>query len=246
MKFVLLVISIMFYFARCDGEANVAQNNMAKPATTVSPTPNRSPGFLEKTEKKMDKETLVKRVEPLDETASRIIGAESSQIQETDSSFLRDGKIYKVSKFAPTRRIIIYVGIIGTDYTALIGDEKKYFEFAKKAKVVLANDELRKAYVLNFLEVTKSGGKRLQILESIGDIKARPNLTENQKQAFAEFEKKYESVIKPPKQSGEATYKVFAVYNQNLVQLELTVMPDGRIETKETILERNLPIPYAI
>ena len=242
----------MFCFALCDGEANVAQNNAAKSEMTVSPTPTPkpSPGFSQKTEKKtekkMDKETLAKRVEPLDAIASQIIGAENSEIQEIDSSFLRDGKIYKVSKFAPTRRIIIYVGIVGNDYTALIGDAEKYFEFVKKGGFAAAGGDLRKAYVLNFLKVTKSGGKRLQILESISDIKTRPNQTEDQKQAFAEFEEKYESVIKPPKQSDETTYKVFAVYNQDLVQFELTVAPDGKIETKETVLERNLPIPYAI
>jgi len=247
MKIVVLIVSFMFCFAQCDGKANIAQNSLVKLETTVSPTPKPSPGFPQSREKKMDKETLAERVEPLDATVSQVIRAENSQIQDMATPFLRDGIIYKVSKFAPTRPIIIFVGVVENDYTALIGgDAEKYFEFVKKAKVALDNDELRKAYILNFLEVTKSGSKRLQILESVADIKMRPNLNESQKKEFDEFQEKYKSVIKPLKKSEEGIYKVFAVKKQDLVRIDLTIKQDGIIEKQETVLESDILIPYSL
>ena len=194
----------------------------------------------------MDKETLAKRVEPLDQTVSQIIRAENATIQEVAAPFLREGKIYKISKFAPTRPIIIFVGVVGDDSTYLIGDAKKYFEFVKKSGIALNSDELRKDYLLNFLEVTEAENERLQILESVADIKPRPNLNDDQKRQFAEFQEKYKSIIQPLKQGEEKTYKMYAIKEQNLVQMDLTIKEDDTIEVRETVLESNLLIPYAI
>ena len=85
---------------QCDSGANVAGNN-SKPD---SPTPKVLTGVVNDKEKKMDKQTLAQRVEPLDISAARIIEDEDSQINEVDAPFLRDGKIYEVSKFARPAR----------------------------------------------------------------------------------------------------------------------------------------------
>ncbi len=243
---------------QCDGKASVAQNSqnsLVEIKTNISPTsqtPNAKTSPDEKKrvpgrERKMDKETLAKRVEPVDENAAQIIRAENTQIQQTETPFLRSGEIYKVSKFAPTRPLTLFVGTSGDNYTALIGgDAEKYFEFVKKAGVTLDGGEMRKIYLLNFLEVTKPGGKRLQILESVEDLRQRPNLKDEDKQKFVEFREKYESVIRPIKQVENGSYEVYAVKDQDLVRLNLTVKPDGLVEKQETVLERNLLIPYAM
>jgi hypothetical protein len=247
MKSVFLLLGVMFGFAQCDSKANISQNNLGNLETNISQGLTKSPPKnIQNRDKKMDKETLAKRVEPLDETVSQIIRAENATIQEVTTPFLRDGKIFKVSKFAPTRPIIIFIGIVGDDFTYLIGDEKKYFEFVKKSGVTLNSDELRKDYLLNFLEVTKAETERFQILESVADIKPRPNLNDDQKRQFAEFQEKYKSIIQPLKQGEEKTYKIFAVKEQNLIQVDLTIKQDDTIEEHETVLESNLLIPYSI
>lgn len=255
MKIVLLVISFVICFVQCDSKANIERNNSAQPAINnsskseinASPTPKTSPAAARNKEKKMDKKTLAERVRPLDATVSQMIEAENSQLQELDTPFLRDGKIIRVSKFAPTRTIMIYVGIVGEDFTSLIGgDEEKYLEFAQKSGVNLNNDEMRKAYLLNFLEITKPGGERLQILESVSEIKPRPNLKDEQKEEFANFQEKYKSIVKSPKQNEAGKYEVFAVKEQDLVRFDLTIAPNGSIKKDEKILEKDLLIPYAM
>lgn len=255
MKIVLLITSFVFCFVQCDSKANIERNNSVQPVINdsskteinASPTPKTSPETARNKEKKMDKKTLAERVRPLDATVSQMIEAENSQLQELDTPFLRDGKIIRVSKFAPTRTIMIYIGIVREDFTSLIGgDEEKYLEFAQKSGINLNNDELRKAYILNFLEITKSGGERLQVLESVSEIKPRPNLNDNQKEEFARFQEKYKSLVKPPKQNEAGKYEVFAVRGQNLVRFDLSVEPNETIKKQETILEKDLLIPYAM
>lgn len=195
----------------------------------------------------MEKETLAKRVEPLDATVSQIIRDEAAKIETMATPFLRDGKIHKVSKFAPTRLIVIYIGIVGDDFTRLIGgDAERYFEFIGKAGVNLNNDESRRAYLLNYLEVTKAGSERLQILESVENVKMRPNLNDEQKRRFAEFQEKYRSVIKPPKQNEQGVYQIFVIRGQNLVRFDLTIKENDSIEERQTVLEKDILIPYAL
>ena len=112
--------------------------------------------------------------------------------------------------------------------------------------MTLDTDELRKAYILNFLEVTRSQDERLQILESVTDIKPRPNLDEKQKDEFVKFQEKFASVIKPPKQNEAGVYEVFVIKEQDLVRFDLTIESNGLIKKQETVLERDILIPYAL
>ena len=247
MKAVFLIISFVFCFFQCESKADSARNGLTNAETNVRQKLAKPlPGVSQNREIKMDKETLAKRVESLDPTVSEIIKAENSQIQEVAAAFLRDGKIYKVSKFAPTRPIIIFVGVVGEETTYLIGDVEKYFDFVKKAEVLLSSEELRKNYLLNFLEVTESQNERLQILESITEIKPRPNLKDAQKQKFEDFQDKYKLTVQPPKSYENGIFKIFAVKGQNLIRFDMAILQDGVIEKKETVLESDILIPYAL
>lgn len=194
----------------------------------------------------MDKKELAERVSRIDKETSEIIIDEESEIQTVDTPFLKDGKIYKVVIFAPTNLIEIYIGVVGKDFTALIGgDEDKYFEFAEKGEINIQNNQLRIAYLVSFLEITKTDGERFQIIDSISDIEKRPNLSEEQEQKFIEFQDKYKSIINPPKQLDSGNYKVFVIKGQDLVEYELTITEDNLIKAKDSILEKDLLIPYA-
>lgn len=233
----------MFCLAQCDGGTKIVGNDPADGEVVSTPTPRIVTGK----KKKMDKDTLAKRVAPIEENAAQIIKAEDSELKEAGAPFLRDGKIYRVEKFAPTRMIVIYVGTVGESFTALIGGRpEKYLEFVERSGVRLDDDELRKAYVLNFLEVTKSQDERLRVLDSVADVKPRPNLNDLQKEEFERFREKYESVIKPVRQNEAGAYEVFVIKGQDLVRMDLTIGADGAIKKQETVLESNILIPYAL
>lgn len=251
MKAILIFTTFTLCFIQCESKIDSVNNNLPNQNKVVekaiSPTPKVLDTPVEKKDKKMDKETLAKRVEPVDADVSRMIIDQKSQIKTVDTPFLKEGNIYLVSKFVPTRRIEIYIGVVGADFTQLIGgDEEKFYKFIQKAGLVLTNSELRLEYILNYLEITKSGGKRFQIVESVDEIKERPNLTDEQKQKFAEFQNKYRSIIQPPKQSSMDAFRIFVIKDQDLVEYVITITEDNKIEKKETVLEKDLLIPYAL
>lgn len=244
MKIFFIISLCVFVLLECEGKANSAGNALPKAETNIKPTPAIA-AATPKSEKKMDKQQLAKRVEPIDSAVSAIILDEKSQLQQINAPFLKNGVIHKVSKFAPTRRIEIFIGTVEPDFTSLIGDAKKYFEFIRKSGLIDSSDELRVAYLVNFLEITNSG-KRLQILNSVDEIKQRPNLNDAQKNQFEEFRKKFSTIIAPPKRADDGSYAVFAIKGQDLVKFNLTIKEDKSVEKKETVLEANLLIPYSL
>lgn len=246
MRSFTVFIFCVFGLFQCERSVAPANNRSTLPPQTsessISPTkPEPTPK-----REKMDKQILAKRVESIDPAVSAIISDKVSQVQQIKTPFLKNGVIHKVSKFAPTRPIVIYVGTIEPDFTSIISAEpEKYFEFIRRSGLVDTSNELRISYLLNFLDVTNSG-KRLQVLNSVDDIKERPNLSDVQKTQFNEFREKFRPVIAAPKQSADGSYIVYAVKGQDLVQLNLTIKEDKSIERKETVLEKNLLIPYSL
>ncbi len=244
LKFIFAVILSFIIQNSCINSASKIKNDKKMEDVNVVKT---SPNSTKEKDKVIKKKELAKRVSQLDEEVSKIIIEEDSEIQTVDTPFLKQGNIYKVVKFAPTHLIEIYIGVVGEDFTALIGDdEDKYFEFINKAETILQTDQIRISYLVSFLEVTKSQGERFQIINSVSDIKERPNLSEEQKQKFSEFQDKYKSVINLPKLVDFSNYKIFVIKGQNLAEYELTITENNLIKAKETILETDLLIPYAL
>ncbi len=208
----------------------------------IKPTPTP------KQEKKnvMDKESLAKKIESIDANTATIIRDANTKIEQISTSFLQSGEIFVATKFAPSRLIQIYIGKNDDAVFLIGGNAEKYFEFIEKAKLSLNNSETRIAYLNNFLQITEAGKGRFQILESIADIKIRPNLSDENKQKFVAFQAKFKSIITPIKEIGDNKFAVFIIIRQDLVKLELSIKSDNKIERKDEILEKDLLIPYAL
>ena len=200
-------------------------------------------------EKADDKELLARRVEKIDTNSASVIRSADSKIEQLSTPFFRVGKIYRVSKFLPTRPLVIFIGVDDKDFTVVLNANREgYFELAEKAGLLLERRDVRLDYIRTYLETVESKDKRLQILQSVSDIKERPNLDEAEQKEFAEFQAKYEKTIQPPQINESIPYKAifFVVKGQDLVRLDITLMPDGKITPEETVLEKNLLIPYAL
>ena len=198
----------------------------------------------------MEKEVLAGRIEATDAPTAAIVRDEQAVIDQLSATFLRGGAIYRVEKFAPTRPIMLYIGCSGEkdNCTVLNADEKAFYELAGRAGLLLDDRARQIAYAEAFLKIVFSPVDRLQILNSIKDLKERPNMEEADKKRYAEILKQYQKIVVAPSATGgtASVCTFFAVKNQDLVRLDLTVMPDGKIKTKESVLESNLPIPYAL
>jgi len=196
-----------------------------------------------------DKENLAQRLEKVDVDSANIIRNADSKLKQLSTPFFRVGKIYRVSQSLTTRPLVIFIGIDEKDFAAVLNaNPDGYFELAKKSELVLETRDLKLDYAKTFLETVESKNKRLLILQNVKDIKERPNLDETKKKEFVAFQSKYEKIIVPPYVNDSIPYEAtfFVVKKQDLVRLDLYVSADGKIEIKDTVLEKNILIPYAL
>jgi hypothetical protein len=196
----------------------------------------------------VDKERLARRVESLGDDYARMIRAHGTEVEQLPTPFFADGAIYRVTYMTPSRPVAFTVGCAEPDLTLLLqGKPERYVRLATKARLHLDSDERRAAYLLTFLEATRSFAQRFQIVERADQIQPRPGLGKDDAEHFRRLQTKYESVIAPLRLSVEAPWRgtVFALRGQSLVRITLQLESDGRIRTEETILEADLPIPYS-
>lgn len=206
-------------------------------------TPSPTPTVQKRT--RMDKETLGKLVESTDPSVAALIRDDSSRI-EVFGDPIGSGTIYKVSKFAPTRMIIQYIGMPSANEAIILTADRAAFQrFAEASRALLARSEDRVAYGKAFLQIAVAGSKRFILLDSVNEVKPRPNLNEEQTKAFGEFVNKYSSIIKPATCSGEQC-KFYAIFGQDLVSFDLGIASNGKVTLEENVVERNLLIPYAM
>jgi hypothetical protein len=145
--------------------------------------------------------------------------------------------------------VVFVVGVASADTTALLAARPEaYSALAARASLDLATPDLRAGYLKTFLETTRSFAKRFQIVASVDDLQARPNLDKNDEARFRDLQAKYRDIVKPLALGNGPPWKggVFAVKDQSLVRIDLELDAGGLIRTSENELEKDLPIPYAI
>ncbi len=193
----------------------------------------------------MEKEELAKILDKTNKEIANLVRDPASKL-ETYGPNIGNGTIVRISKFAPTRMIVHFVGVL-SDQEAIVltGDQEAFVDFARRSKAMLIRAEDRVAYGGEFILVAVSGGNRLQILESVSSITPRPGLNDAKSAMFAEFVAKYSGVIKPPACSGDVC-KYYAISDQDLVLFELTVNASGSVKFDKTVLEKDILIPYAM
>lgn len=234
MKFLILLIVGLVFGDGC-GRPFTAMESLEVPTETPAK------------EKKiaMEKEVLANMLDQSNKEIANLVRDPASKL-ESYGPKIGNGTIVRVSKFAPTRMIVHFVGVVsGEEAIVLTGDKEAFVNFAQRSKTMLNRAEDRIAYGSEFLSIAVAGGNRLRILESVSSIKSRPALNNAQSAMFAEFVAKYTGVIKPPACSGEVC-NYYAISGQDLVLFELTVSASGSVKIDETVLEKDILIPYAM
>lgn len=193
----------------------------------------------------MEKEVLANLLEPTNKSIADFVRDPATKMDAYGPS-VGKGSIYRISKFAPTRRIIHYVGVI-QDAEALVlsGDPDEFAKFIERSNVSLLRPEDRLGLGKEFLTIAVAGAQRLQIIESVDSIKPRPGLDDARSAQFQAFVAKYTSIVKPPSCSGE-NCSYFAIAGQDLALFELKISTSGEITSEKKVLEKDLLIPYAM
>lgn len=235
----LLFLGVLFYDGCGPAVARMDNSNLAVPPSEGMPTPAK--------EKKieMERESLAKLVDKADPVVAAFVRDPAASIETYDLS-VGNGLIYRISKFAPTRMLINYIGVVdGKEAIVLTGNADSFVRFAYEARAMLGRSEERLEYGRAYLLIAVAGSKRLQILDSIDSVKPRPNLNEQQVEAFRKFQDKFADTVKPAFCDGEHC-KYFAIAGQDLVLFDLTINSTGAVNVDKKVLEPALLIPYAM
>ena len=202
---------------------------------------------VQKETKKMDKETLAKKVETINPEVAEKIRSEKSTIEQIETPFFRNGSIYRIIYLAPYRPITFVYGIAGEDFVvSLPNNQKNFIDLAQKADLKIDSDALRLNYVEVFLESTRDFQSRFQIIRQFDDIELINEPTEKEKENYDSLKTTYKAKIKPPEISGQSPslIKLFVLKKQDLLHLNVKLSSEGHVDVEEEILETNLPIAY--
>jgi len=164
--------------------------------------------------------------------------------------FLVNGGIARVTNRAARVARPTYVGFAGHDFAEFLpGHREAFARLVSKAGVNIATDELRAAFVQTFLETTAKQPSRFFLLTSVDQINARPGLSVDEQAAFTAFVAKYKNVITaPPIQASDGRWSTmrYAIVDRDLVEFDVSLSPSGAVDVKETVLEKDLLIPYVM
>lgn len=198
-------------------------------------------------DKMPDKNQLASRLRATDGLSADFVAAPEAELAAVPTPFFKKGGIVRVQRNLPSHPVLLFVGYSETLVTALTGSPDAFPALAAKAGLTLAGPEQRVAYVRAYFETTRVMSKRFVIVDAVGEIKPRPNLSNEDRARFDEIQRKHAATVKPVSLSGQGPWKgtVFALKAQNLVRLDVELGDKGEMNVKESVVEENVPIPYA-
>lgn len=196
----------------------------------------------------IDKEELARRIEPISDGLAPIVRLEAAKIERVETPFFKHGEIYSVIYLGGSHPIVFTVGTAESDFTTMLPlNPKGFMELKEKAglRKFESNKEALQ-YVVTFLKTTRSFSENFLIIEKFDDIDLIPKPTEEEKQRYETLKGKFASVIQSPQISGNAPWEVtvFVIKQRSLIKINAELSAAGNIETTETVLEKDLPIPF--
>ncbi len=225
------------------------QHGCTKVTTTQKGNNHQGEQVTEKKTVNDKKENLAKRFEVSDPETAGLIRDNETEVTVVPTSFLRNGEVFLLNKFAKTRPVMVYVGIAGETFSVMLsGNPEGFSRFLASAKSEFVSRDQQIEVARGFLEWTRSSDERLEIVERVQAISPRPNLNDIQKKAFEEFREKYSKIVVSPNCTGDDPIEcsLYAVHEQDLVKIGLRIFQNGKVERSETVVEKDLLIPYAL
>jgi hypothetical protein len=196
------------------------------------------------------REELSRALKPVDEQYARLAGDGRTEATVVPTMFLRRHRIYRVEYFAPSKPVLFYVGFAQGELAYLLTARvENYVRMGKADGVTIRSPEVAANFAAVFLEVTRSMSDLFYVVNAVGDLRWRPNLTAGQDQAKASFIQHYSSVIQPPSaraQGQSYAVTVYAVREQALERHRLIVRTEGDISDEVKVSEQDLPLVYGL
>ena len=191
---------------------------------------------------------LRKALAPVSKHHAQRAGDPQADIEIYAAPFLKRYRIYRINYFGGRKVDLFYVAVAdGLRAYVLTPYPENYIAMAREEGLVIDDPETAVNYVTVYVEVTRSMSSLSYLVQSVDEVRFRPNLTPEQEEVKGAFIERYRSVITGPTANPVAGgFDVFAytVREQVLEQHRFQVSRDGDIQDAVNVLEQNLPLVY--
>jgi hypothetical protein len=185
-----------------------------------------------------------------DEHYARLAADITTRLDVQTCSFLRLYSIYCVEHFAPSKPILFYVGFApGRRAYLLTARPDNFVSMCRGDGVVINSSAVATEYAVTYLNATRSMSELFYLVNSVDDVRFRPDLAAEQEEIKAAFASKHRTLIAPPtaESQGERFVVIaFAVRQQTVERHTLAVSEKGDVEADVTVIEQNLPMVYGL
>lgn len=186
----------------------------------------------------------------ISDTYAQMLKDRMTRIEREPTPFFQRHSIYRVEHMNPRKPFVFYVGFApGEDAYLLTDQPENFVRLAQADGVSIQALEAALDYAKTYLRVTRSMSRLTYIVETVADIRFRPNLTGDASSVKDAFVQKYQTIITPPSAQHEGEdyiVSAFVVQEQTLEKYTLSVEKKGGIRASITMLERNLPLVYGL
>lgn len=194
------------------------------------------------------REDIARAIEPLrPDIAEALADRKTSDIERIDCKALTRYRLYMVTVFAPHAPIVHYIAYAGDGPPFVLSEAPDAFGAmaAADGAVEIGSASEAAAYAQVFLTVTRPLSELSYLVKTLADVSFRPELEPDEVTARKNFEVKYRQVIKRPagrKTAGGFEVTAYRVVEQSLRRVTVQVSRSGEIESREEVLEKNLPL----
>lgn len=194
--------------------------------------------------KDLTKQELTERAKPLGSPVLTTLEQPQTIVERTETPFLSDGGIYKVSTRPPERPRVYMLGVWGTDEIKVLnGSPENFHELIANGGFSLRSGADHVSYVLAYFEATRDFTGGVQILDSIQHSWWLPNPKDAETIKRNEVIAKYASIVESPRISREdaATVTLYIIRDRKLIRSQAKIESDGAIKFSDTVLEPEMP-----
>lgn len=186
----------------------------------------------------------------ISDTYAQMLNDRMTRIEREPTPFFQRRSIYRIEHMNPRKPFVFYAGFAPGEEAYLLTDQPENFvRLAQADGISIQTPEAALDYAKTYLRVTRSMSRLIYIVETVADVRFRPNLMGDASNVKNAFVQKYWTIITPPsaqREGGGYVVSAFVVQEQALEKYVLSVEESGGIRASITTLERNLPLVYGL
>lgn len=191
---------------------------------------------------------LAEALATIDEEYARLVKDPRTRIELYPVSFLNHYRIYYVFHSGPYHPVAFFIGwALEAPVYLLTAEPLNFIRLAQADGVMIETPQKAIEYGTAYLETTRKMSTLFYLLRAADEAKFLPEATSAEAEQISTFLTNYRPMIKPPqvrRVNDRFVVTIFAIRQQSLERLLLTIDQMGEVQVDINIMEKTLPVVY--